>query len=168
MTRRATKALLDKISKTMSSPPERSAERGPSYACATRDPGSAHAVRDDTVKKVFIWKALVQAVPAPKAKLTCWWAIWRDKSPEHARGNGWVTRRVTKALLDKNSARRRNVLPAGTKWRAGTAARLRHKGRDSVSPSKLTTFRLEPPYGAALPASTAIRLSSLLRSIRFT
>ena len=85
---------------SMPTPPKRSAERGPGYARATRDPGSASAVRDDTVKKVFIWKALVQAVPAPKAKLTCWWAIWRDQSPDHARGSGWVTRMGTKALLE--------------------------------------------------------------------
>ena len=60
---------------TVPSPPERSAERGPGHARAAQGPGSASAVRDDTVKKVFIWKALVQAVPAPKARLTCWWAI---------------------------------------------------------------------------------------------
>jgi hypothetical protein len=29
----------------------------------------------DPVKLFFLWKALVQALPAPKANFDCWWAM---------------------------------------------------------------------------------------------
>ena len=66
---------IKNLTKTTVIPAEAKRRAGTSSRmCGTRSRIGC-AVRDDTVKKVFIWKALVQALPAPKAKLTCWWAI---------------------------------------------------------------------------------------------
>ena len=37
--------------------------------------GLGYAVRDNILVVLFIWKALVQALPTPKASLYCLWAI---------------------------------------------------------------------------------------------
>jgi hypothetical protein len=126
---------------------------------AAGDQGLGCAVRDDILGVVFfIWKALVQVLPAPKANLDCSWAICRVKSrfPSEICRVADLTRQIARPRFSKrlgyqtghqSASRQKHLFPT-------TAATLPHapmsaEGTEGAFPSRPALIRLKDHHTAS-------------------